>query len=171
MGPHAVLSKKAIAYWRVLKPKMRRMNAKREHRRVDEPIVIAFLEAMAAVQGPDSYVFTGSGASFRWYHDRLVEFFGIMPKDLDGLSPASHRSGGATYVWEQTLSTEAVRFRGGWASLKSLETYIQEAGAASVLATLPDTDRNRILTFSDSFSVVLAEWLAQYPPPSPFDRQ
>ena len=60
--------------------------AKREHRRVDEPIIIVFLGARAAAQGPDSYVRIGSGASFRWYHDRLVEFFGIMPKTFRRLN-------------------------------------------------------------------------------------
>ena len=37
--------------------------------------------------------------------------------------------------FQATLSTEQVRFRGGWQSLRSLDVYIQEVAAESILAT------------------------------------
>ncbi len=53
------------------------------------------------------------------------------------LTPSSLRAGGATYLFAQGLELGRLKFRGRWASLTTLEHYVQEASASLVLLSLP----------------------------------
>ena len=82
------------------------------------------------------------------------------------MTPASHRGGGATSLFNQTSDLELTRCRGRRSSSsRTLEIYIQEAGAASVIAGLSAQQRSRIALFAASArslaSMVMAELRAR----------
>ena len=62
-----------------------------------------------------------------------------------GFTPASLRAGGATALLEATEDIDLVPRRGRWQNFRTLEIYIQELQAASVLPGLSPPVRNRIL--------------------------
>ena len=107
-----------------------------ETRRVDEPLIVLFLDAMSVLLQRRQRIYCNTGPHFRARHDAIVSALGLpFSGDGVGLTPAGHRGGGATMYFQATLSTEQVRFRGGWQSLRSLDVYIQEVAAESILAT------------------------------------
>ena len=68
-----------------------------------------------------------------------------------GITPASHRGGGATLSFERTGDLELTRWRGRWSSTsRTLEIYIQEVAAASVLPSLDARHRELVLRFARS---------------------
>ena len=94
--PSALLLSRDTFYVRVRDPKMRRTTARREHIRVDEPRLLLFLEAWLPSLPPGRRLFQGSPATFRRCHDALVRFFNVDTREGTGITPASHRAGGAT---------------------------------------------------------------------------
>ena len=84
----------------------------------------------------------------RKYHDHLVSFFGVPAFDGTGITPASHRRGGATLSFQRTGNLELTRWRGRWSSTsRTFEIYIQEFAAASVLPTLNARHRALVVRF------------------------
>jgi hypothetical protein len=64
-GPSAHLGLLCALFLIIEQPKMRRLAARREHARIDDPDVIDTLEALAAANEPDSLVWPSSAARFR----------------------------------------------------------------------------------------------------------
>ena len=85
-------------YVRIRSPKMRRLRARREHVRVTCPMTVALLEAWLAPVPPDTVLFQLRPSEFRALHDKVVRFFGLGTADGVGLTPASHRGGGASAI-------------------------------------------------------------------------
>ena len=61
-----------------------------------------------------------------------------------GLTPASHRAGGATTFYHLFEDTEWIRWRGRWAQQKQLDFYIQEVGAINLMESIPKEGRDTI---------------------------
>ena len=94
----------------------------------------------------------GGTPRFRKYFDRCVRALGIAHL---GLTPASLRAGGATHSFNRGLDLGHIKFRGRWASLRTLEHYLQEATGVLVMLRLDDhllTRLENIAAFSSKFS-------------------
>ena len=61
--------------------------------------------------------------------------------------------------FQATLSTENVRFRGGWQSLRSLDVYIQEVAAESILAAANIETRAWTVYLSTHLPSILRKWV------------
>ena len=146
--PSTSLTLASAAFVYVGAPKMRRLGARREHARVDEPEVVELLEAYLPLLSPEAPVFPGGSAMFRKQLAALMSFFGIPSVEPDGITPASLRPGGATYLYRCTDSPEKVRYRGRWMSARMLEIYIQETAASRLLTGLSSEQRARIVRFA-----------------------
>ena len=67
---------------------------------------------------------------------------------VPGLTPASLRAGGATHLFMTTQDMEAVRWKGRWQSLRTVEHYVQEIHCISVLQNMSPTLRDRLAAFA-----------------------
>ena len=94
-------------------------------------------------------LFPFKASQMRALHDKLEAFFGVPTRDGLGTTPASHRGGSATLCFERTGDLELTRWRGRWSSTtRTLDIYIQEVAAASVLPALDASHRLLVLRFA-----------------------
>ena len=82
---------------------------------------------------PSLKLYPSSAASFARSLQALLAELGI---DKLGLTPASLRAGRATELFMQGEPVDRIRFLGRWKSAQTLEHYIQEAAAFSVVLRL-----------------------------------
>ena len=136
-------------------PKMRRVAARHEHVRVEEALITSWLQRLLAGWGPDARLFKGTAVQFRDMFRQLVAFFDVDTRDGIGVTPASLRSGGASWLYLCGMPLEEIRWRGRWSTVRTLEVYIQELAASSLLAALPLSARARVQRFADGASLVL----------------
>ena len=161
--PSDLLSTKQVCFVRIGQPKNRRISARREHVRLEDPMLIYLLELWLPRLSPTTRLFRMTYDNMRKYHNALVSFFGISTSDGVGLTPASHRGGGATWMFEQTGDLDLTRWRGRWAgpTSRTLEVYIQEVAAASVLPGLDVAHRQRVLSFAQAANDLWQELVNQ----------
>ena len=159
--PSALMSSEVQAFVRIRSPKMKHVTARREHALIEEQRLVQFLEAWLPTLPRANLIFNGTPASYRRCHDLLVQFFGVGISDGSGITPASHRGGGATWFYRTTRDLQETRWRGRWADMKSLEIYIQEVGALSVLPALTIKERSKIQQFAQAAPVILEAAVVQ----------
>ena len=134
-------------YVKLKEPKGRWAVARMEHVRVDEEMLIVFLEAWVLGWPARRRLFQGSYSTFRKLHDALVRFFGISVEEGIGITPGSHRGGGATFLFQELEDLGKTQWRGRWRQLRTLEVYVQEVAAVSLLPELDVLARERIRRF------------------------
>lgn len=138
-----------IVLIRLNAPKNRRRCARREHVRIADPPIVRFIEGcLARYPRADSPLFAGSRAEFLRLTGILVHFFGIPFSENAGVTLAGLRAGGATFQYLAGISLEQIRWNGRWQAPRTLEFYIQECAALSLLAALPPRARMRVHQFS-----------------------
>ena len=159
--PRDLMSNRRCFYIIVQRPKMRRVAARREHVRVQDPFVLQVMEHWLDGIDASSRLFPISAAYLRVLHDHLVSFFGIPCLDGIGLTPASHRAGGATHMFHECNSIDTVRWHGRWAcTSRTLEVYVQEVAALNVLPGLSADARDRIAFMARASVSLLQETFA-----------
>ena len=136
---------------------MRRISARREHRRVSDPEVCGLLEALVPLMKPDGYFWPGTQRDFRRCHDALVEFFNITPRDGIGITPASHRPGVTTQCYLDDWPFDKIAWHGGWMSRRTLEIYIQEVASLQLIANMSVVDRERVDRFASVAHEIVSE--------------
>ena len=77
----------------------------------------------------------------------------------EGLTPASLRGGGAVDLFHQTGDPHLVLWRCRWRQLRTMEHYLQEVTALSMLPSMSDNDRYRIQTFADACPQLLERFI------------
>ena len=116
-----------------------------------DPFIVQILEFFLERIPTDALLFPYQPKHLRRWHDALVSFFGVSTVDGQGVTPASHRGGGAIALFNQTSDLELTRWRGRWSSSsRTLDIYIQEVGAASVIPGLSTQQRSQVLLFAAS---------------------
>jgi hypothetical protein len=94
---------------------------------------------------------------FARFHD-VVAALGL-PKVW---TPASLRSGGATYLYRAGAAVDWIRLRGRWRTLAALEHYIQEAVSFLTCCVLPSACRCLVLSraelVSEALVALVTEW-------------
>ena len=93
----------------------------------------------------------------------LVRALRFCHLDGIGISASSFRAGGATRLLEAGQPVSAIRFAGGWASERSLTSYLQEAEAAASLLELDPVEALRFDKLLVAFA--FCEWPPNYAPP------
>ena len=134
---------------RINSPKNRRRFARREHVRISEPLAVAFAEALLARYAHGSCrLYSGTAAQFNSCVRMLVARFGVAYSDATGVTLAGLRSGGATFLYLSGVSLEEVRWTGRWQAARTLEFYIQECAALSLLGQLSPPSRQLVHLFA-----------------------
>ena len=159
--PRKGLSTTWALYVHIALPKMRRLSARREHVRIDDPLTIAYCEALVNAFVPDDFVFCqGRPALFRRAWNALCAHLCIPALDMRGLTPASLRAGGATFWFRLKDSADWVRYRGRWANQRMLEIYIQEVAADDLLQQMSPSNLELARLLSAGAQCLICNFLA-----------
>ncbi len=145
--------------------KLARLGARREHVRIDDLEVTSLLEGLLSQRPTHSPIFNGSAKDFSTLSNALLDVLNLPTGDGHGLTPASLRSGGATFWYRHTDATEWVRFRGRWASACMLEIYIQEVASLTILSKIGFNARRRIHYLALAAPLLFRELQCRLPAP------
>ena len=144
-------------YVRVRDPKTARF-ARRQHSRVDDTGIIQVTEALfSGLQGDDK-LYPGSMSAFRRQWNAIMQRLGVPYQQAgQGATPGVLRGSGATYFYHQTEDLSWVAWRGRWARQRTLEFYLQEVGAFTLVHSLDPLAKARISILSDFSWPVLCD--------------
>ena len=96
---------------------------------------------------------------FRAHFDLVLGRLQIPTGHPHGLVPAGLRSGGATAFFQATGSLDRTQWQGRWAQRRTLETYLQETAAASLVADLPRGVRRLLTVLAQGLPILLQDGL------------
>jgi len=132
------------SYVGIVAPKTRLSAARQQYGRCDDWFTSWLWIALAEHADADAPLWEGTSNSFRAKWNVICSALGVPANESTGVTPASLRGGGASWLYEATEDMELVRHRGRWSSLKMCEIYIQEVGGHRFYATLPRPVRDGI---------------------------
>ena len=143
-----------VAYLKISKPKSRRRGRGRiQHLRIDSAPAVEFLEKVFSQVHPVCKLFPLSPSAFRFRWERIMDAL-LIPKNLRP-TPASVRGGGAIMAYRRGEPIANILWRMRLLNQQTLESYLQETAADSLLAKLPDPSRERIRATAKVFSFAL----------------
>ena len=146
--PDSTLLGICTVFLRISSPKMRRLNARREFVKIDDPLFFRLARLIKEWYAPDRKVWPDSYANFVLAHRALLRYFRIPSTDGIGITPASHRTGAATFYFLAGVPLDYIRWHGRWQSGRTLEIYIQEASASTFFDRLIEFEKEKMLTLS-----------------------
>jgi hypothetical protein len=123
---HALGSRAKVVVLVIAEAKTRRKAARVQHVILEEPLLVTIAERFCSFLGPEDPLFPLSGATYDKRFGQLLTAIGLQPGDF---TPAGLRAGGATEEWVRFRDIQALRLRGRWMQLRTLEHYVQEAVA------------------------------------------
>ena len=133
-----------VAFVQLLSPKTRRYMS-RQHLRISDCLTIQYCTAVFGQLPPDQLLFGAGMGAFRLRWDRIFSHLGLPHAASDnGITPGSLRGSGATYLYHSTENIPLITWRGRWRRSRTLEAYIQEVGAFSLLTDVHPDVRARI---------------------------
>jgi hypothetical protein len=140
----------ATTYLHLRKTKSgRRGKGVMQHGKVSDRRATAFFEAVFRDLTKTELLYPGSPAVFRRRWDRLLREFGISAEIA--LTPGGLRGGGAVAAYHDDTPLPEILWRMRIKHLGTLESYLQEVAAASILPMLPAPVRERIAAASFLF--------------------
>ncbi len=131
----------------VLNGKNRRVFGRIQVAIVDDQVALSWLSWLVKGMRGDSRLFHGGPGKFRSLFRKVVVALGLeSPK----ITPAGLRAGGATHKFvTNALDIGRLKYRGRWASLNTLEHYLQEASAQLAMLQLEDSVLTRLSGICD----------------------
>ncbi|CAE7651862.1 unnamed protein product [Symbiodinium sp. CCMP2456] len=102
----------------------------------------AFLEYVYSRVPPDERLYRGSASAFRKRWDELLLLLSV-PKSA-GLTPGGLRGGGAVKAYKEGVGIQDLMWRMRVRHAVTLESYLQEVAALSVVPKLPSESRRRV---------------------------
>jgi len=134
--PDTGFSSSPVVFLRINKPKMRWLTARREFVKLEDHWFVALAGAICHNKASAARTWPVSYALFCTAHAAILERLHISPTEGAGLTPASHRTGGATFYFTLCYGLDWIRCHGRWQADRTLEIYIPEAGASNFFSTL-----------------------------------
>ena len=157
--PGDTLNETAAFYVHIRNPKTARF-ARKQHCKIDDPCVLAYVAKVFGALAPNASLFAGGTSAYRRRWDHVLGRLGIsvsMPSRR--ATPAVLRGSGATALCLESEDLSLIQWRGRWAQLKTVEHYIQEVAAQSLLAQMPPEDRAVVKLFADAAGPLLHSFL------------
>ena len=135
--------------------------ARRQHCKVDDPTVLAFISKVFEKLPPTTPLFPGGPHAYRSRWNSVLTRLSIPVVQRDqGCTPAVLRGSGATHMFMSCEDLPRVQWRGRWAQQKTLEFYIQEVGAQSMLSKLSPAAHSKVKLLADFSSALMAHFLS-----------
>ena len=142
------------AFLKVLNPKTKRRGKGRvQHLKLNDRHAIAFLERTFAGLDPALSLFPLSAAAFRTRWEQILDDL-AMPEDLRP-TPASIRGGGAIVAYQKGEHIQDIMWRMRVQSQTTLEHYLQEMAADSIMTRLPEVSKHRIRSAALLFPLLI----------------
>lgn len=143
------------AYLRIENPKSRRRGLGRvQHLCIEEPIFVRYLEGVYRSHDRREPLLGCSASAFRTRWDAVIAALLIPPTAQ--LTPGGLRGGGCVASFRRGTGIPLLLWRMRLRQQQTLENYLQEAVAESVLPSLPLSTRDRIASLASLFEIVLA---------------
>lgn len=119
--PEDSLSAQRVFFVHLRHPKTARF-ARRQHCKIDDPVVLAYVEKVFGPLAPNEQLFIGGASAYRRRWDHVLSKLQVpVSMEVFGATPAVLRGSGATYLYMQTEDLNLVQWRGRWAQLKTVE--------------------------------------------------
>ena len=132
-----------VAFLKIPKPKSRKRGRGRvQHLRIDNVAAVEFLELQFANLHPACKLFPMSAASFRSRWDKILDALQLPRADRP--TPSSVRGGGAIAAYRRGETIQGIMWKMRIINQSTLESYLQETAADSLLARMSDPCRSRI---------------------------
>ena len=123
-------------YVHLRNPKTARF-ARKQHVKVEDPLVVGFLDALYGGWGFSSRLYPGTASTYRRQWNAILDRIGVPHgRAQKGATPAVLRGSGATHLYLATEDVQLVQWRGRWTKLKTVEFYLQEVAAQLMLHRL-----------------------------------
>ena len=122
---HMLGSKARVAVLVIVEAKTRRKAARIQHVVLEEPFLVRVLEKFCGTLSAEDPLFPLSQPTFDKRFQTVLKALNLEHM----YTPASLRTGGATEEWVRFRDIQALRLRGRWMQLRTLEHYVQEAVA------------------------------------------
>ena len=158
--PSDTLVEEPVFYVFIRHPKTVRF-ARRQHCKIDDPLVLAFVTKVFKSLSPTTSLFPGGTHAYRSRWNSVLSRLSIPVSQRDhGCTPAVLRGSGATHMFMTCEDLPRVQWRGRWAQQKTLEFYIQEVGAQSMLSKLPPAAHSKVKTLADFSTALMSQFLS-----------
>ena len=134
-----------VAYMKVTQPKTRRRGrGKVQHLRIDNGAAVDYLEKVFARLHPACKLYPLSAAAFRTRWDKVLDAL-CVPRN-DRPTPSAVRGGGAILAYRRGEPVGNIMWKMRISHQATLEAYLQETVADSLLVRWSDQCRERIRT-------------------------
>ena len=127
-----------------------RQAAKVQHLKVTDPTAVRILEALYKDFSADTFLFHGSPNVYRRRWDVVLQFLGLH--SCHKLTPGGLRAGGAIEEYRRGASIPDIQWRMRLKNVTTLEAYIQEVAALSVMTALSSRCVKRVRASSKFFA-------------------
>lgn len=142
------------AFVRVCNPKTKRRGKGRvQHLKISNKYAVTFLEKTFAPLDPALALFPLSAAAFRSRWEAILDDL-AMPKMLRP-TPASIRGGGAIAAYQRGEPIQDIMWRMRVLNQSTLEHYLQEMAADTIMSRLPELCKHRIKSAALLFSLLV----------------
>ena len=149
-----------IFYVHIQNPKTSRF-ARRQHCKIDEVPTLRFIEKVYSDLPPDEPLFPGGMAAYRRRWNLILARLDIpFTQHRKGATPAVLRGSGATHLYLQCEDLCRVQWRGRWSQLKTVEHYIQEVAAQTLMHNLSDLAKHRVKVLHEAAPMLLSLFLS-----------
>ncbi len=139
-------SETGSAFMKIPHPKPRsRGRGKVQHIKVNRAEVVKFLEKVFSRLHPVCKLYPMSASAFRSRWDKIMQRLEV-PKEKRP-TPSSIRGGGAIRAYQEGESVLNLLWRMRLSHLPTLEHYVQELAAESLVSQLPERCRQRIISY------------------------
>ena len=134
---------KNVVYLKILKPKTRhRGRGVVQHLSIQDAEIVSFLDKIYKDSFASERLLDASLSAFRRRWDAILAALGI-PKEA-GLTPGGVRGGGCVHAFQCGVDLPRLLWKMRIKHLQTLESYLQECVASTVIPELPATARDRI---------------------------
>eukprot|EP00435_Cladocopium_sp_Y103_P010900 s2474_g2.t2 len=148
--PSDALHSDPVFYVHITNPKTSRF-ARRQHCKVDDPLVLRFVTKVFSALRSGETLFAGGASAYRKRWDAVLCRLGIPHRQQDrGATPAVLRGSGATHMYLVTEDLPRIQWRGRWSQLKTVEHYVQEVAAQTLLTRLDERAKHRLKLLDES---------------------
>lgn len=132
-----------VAYMKVSQPKTRRRGrGKVQHLRIENEAAVLYMEKIFAGLHPSCKLYPLSAAAFRSRWDKVLDALGVPRTDRP--TPSSVRGGGAILAYRRGEAIGNIMWKMRISHQATLEAYLQETVADSLLVRWSDQCGNRI---------------------------
>ena len=157
LTPEDLLSERAVLYLRIISPKSRGRGPKVQYCSCDEAEIVKFCAAVWQHLDPEEYLCPFSPGSFRRRWDALLHRLGVQKHHR--LTPGGLRGGGAVWGHRQKLGIDELCWRMRLQHAKTLQFYLQELTAESILPSLDGESREAIRLLQSVLPFLMQEFI------------